>query len=209
MKTISFALCLLFVACVTSELSEMPDILPKLIKQESFPPLPTALSRYRNDFDLKLLIGKDGSVLRAELLTTSGDLRWDSLALGRVYLWKFTPAIYKNAPVQIWTSIRASVRPQQPLYMGLAEIACGSSALADSLYTALQNGADFEMLATEFSVVRSHEHDGYLGQVDIHSYPSEVQEVLANLSVDEVAHPVKLDESYVIFKRVPWNIIIE
>jgi TonB family protein len=200
-KAILFAFCIVIFGCSTSQQFEMPDTLPQVVKKGIFPPLPNRMGEYGNDFDFKLLVGKDGSVLHAELLTPSGDQKWDSLALVSVLQWKFTPAMYKGSPIQIWTTIRADVRQQQPKYENLAEIVCGTSFLADSLFDAIQNGSDFGKLAAQFSAAESRKQNGNIGEVDIHSYPPDIQNVLANLYVNEVTHPIRIDHTFVIFKR--------
>jgi TonB family protein len=179
----------------------MPDKLPHLVEQEPFPPLPPALSQGRLQIDLRLQVAEDGTVSKGDILNASGDAAWDSLALTKIKKWRFSPAVYNGKPMAMWINIAARIKFEEPLFMRLSEIVCPSIAIADSVHALLTSGADFGLLATNFSISQSKDQRGDLGQIDICRYRDEVRKVLTDLKVDQVSDPVAVGDRYVIFKR--------
>lgn len=203
------SVCVLSYGCASTKPEEMPDKLPRLVEQEPFPPMSEGLSKTRHDFDLRLQIGEDGTVLRAELMSPSGDAEWDSLALKRIEKWKFSPAMQAGKPLRIWISIRACVRCAEPLKMGLREIVCANSLLADSVYALLLAGEDFGKLVSKFSISKSKVYKGDLGEVDIHRYSEEVQKTLLHLGENEFTKPLAMGEQFAIFQRIVWDVRLQ
>lgn len=205
MKPILILLVALLAGCAGSQPDET-YVPPTLIDQEPFPALPQQLAAYPQDFHIKLQIGTEGQVLRAELDRWSGDATWDSLAVGRVMKWRFTPAMYNGIPVKIWIDLRACVKCEEPILMGLGEIVCPTHTLADSLYMLLRNGEDFDRLASLYSIAPSRSNQGRLGEVDIHRFPDEVHHVLKDLKTNEFTSPLAVGSYFCIYKRVPWEV---
>lgn len=188
--------------CASIQPQELPDNLPHLIEQEPFPPMSYAVTKTRHEFDLRLQIEDNGNVLNAEILNPTGDAEWDSMAIHRIEKWRFSPAIRAGKPIRIWVTIRAYVKSEDPLTMGLAEFVCMDPRLADSVYALLLTGEDFGRLVSHFSISKSKANNGDLGQVDIHRYTQGVQKTLLQLKENDITEPLAMGQQYVIFKRV-------
>jgi len=211
MKPFFFFFLALFAwsGCASFQPQEAPDKLPHLIEQEPFPPMSYAISATHHEFDLRLQIEDNGNVLKAELLNPTGDSEWDSMAVQRIEKWRFSPAIHAGNPIRMWVAIRAYIRTEEPLTMGLAEFVSTDQRLADSVYALLQTGEDFGRLVSLFSISKSKENNGDLGQLDIHRYERRVQKKLTNLKENEFTEPLAMGQQYVIFKRVALKIPLQ
>ncbi len=199
---IFFIACIIACGCASTQPTEMPEKMPRLIEQEPFPPMSEALLTNHSEVDLRILVAEDGSVLKAELLNPSGDAAWDALANARMKQWKFTPAMQNGKPLSMWINFRGHIRCETPVYIGLAEIVCGNVSVADSVYTFLRAGEDFRALVSRYSISSSKGNYGELGQVDISRYGMDVKPILAQLKENDFTQPVALGEHFVIFKRL-------
>jgi len=197
-----FLACFLLWGCGSTGSVDMPEILPRLIEQEPFPPMSEALFLSHSELDLRILIAADGSVLRAQLMNPSNDAVWDSLAGERMKQWKFSPAIHNGKPIAMWINFHAHVKFEIPVYIGLAEIECETAEVADSVFALLQAGGNFDSLVSSFSISKSKENHGQLGQVDISRYGESVKRVLTALKGDGYTEPIPFGEHFVIFKRL-------
>ncbi len=204
-----FLFCAIGYGCASTQSMDMPEKMPRLIEQEPFPPMSETLFASHSELDLRILIADDGSVMKADLLNPSGDGVWDSLAVDRMKQWKFSPAIQNGKPISMWINFHARVKFELPVYIGLAEIECKSSSVADSVYALLRAGEDFDLLVSNFSISKSKENHGDLGQVDITRYGESVKHVLTELKENEYTEPVSMGEHFVIFKRLPGNVRFE
>jgi TonB family protein len=201
--SVLFVSFLSFIAlgCSASEMIELPYTLPQLLSHESFPPIPGSLSSRGFELTAQLYILETGVVGDARLLRSSGDEHWDSLAVQKILLWKFTPAKMRDTPVKLWIRQRISLRLEEPLMLYLSEIAVRDSTTADSLYAALSAGADFSDLAWRYSCSDSRVSRGIIGEVEIHRYPEPVRRALERLKAGEHTAPLTLGEKRIIFKR--------
>jgi hypothetical protein len=204
-----FLTLLLWCGCASFQPQELPDKLPHLIEQEPFPPMSYAVSKTHHEFDLKLQIEDNGNVLKAVILNPTGEAEWDSIATLRIGKWKFSPAIHAGNPIRMWVTIRAYVKSEEPLTMGLAEFTCMDLRLADSVHSLLLSGEDFGRLVSLFSISKSKANDGDLGQVDIHRYAHGVQKALRQLKENEITEPLAMGQHYVIFKRLALKIPLQ
>jgi hypothetical protein len=196
---------LLFAGCAGSQQIDT-YVAPRLIEQEPFPALPPNLAAYSQDFHIKLQIGSDGSVLRVTLEHWSGDADWDSLAVSKIRLWRFTPPMYNGKPIKLWIDLQACVRCAEPVLRGLAEIVCPTRELADSVYALLRQGGEFEQIASLYSIAPSRANRGRLGEVDIHRFPDELHDALSDLQLNEYTSPLAVGSYFCIYKRVPWDV---
>jgi protein TonB len=77
------------------------DEAPKAISQK-----PPIYNREYGSFEgtvfLRMLIGRDGSVIYAYVLKTSGNVLVDNEGLRTAMRWRFIPAKRKGEPVQCW-----------------------------------------------------------------------------------------------------------
>ena len=204
-----FLACAIAYGCVSTQSVDMPEKMPRLIEQEPFPPMSAALLAAHSELDVRLLIAEDGSVLKAQLLSPSGDAVWDTLANARMEQWKFSPAIQNGKPISMWINFHARVKCETPVYIELAEIECESVSIADSVYALLRAGEDFNLLVSSFSISKSKGNHGDLGRVDISRYGENVKQVLAKLKESEFTEPLAMGEHFVIFKRMTGEVRFE
>jgi hypothetical protein len=205
MKPLLLLLGLALSGCIASLPTET-YVAPKLIDQEPFPALPPNLVMFRQDFHMKLQIGIDGTVRHVILDHWSGDPEWDSSAVERIRRWRFTPGTYNGTPVKLWVDLHACVRCEEPVMMGVMEIIVPTREIADSIYAMLRTGADFETLATQFSIAPSRAHGGRLGEIDIHRFSDVVHDALMDVKTNEFTPPLAVGNYFCIYKRVPWDV---
>ena len=187
--------------CATFEKPNKDVTPPTLIEKTAFPPPPSTVTSKDFYLKLELLIGKDGSVMQVELENSSGDAKWDSMAVQSILHWKYSPAMLKNKPIQLRISQNAHIIYFAPVMMSLSEIVCSTAADADSVYVALQAGKGFDSLARKFSIFDSKIRGGYLGEVDIHRFPEDIQAELQKLKPGEYTNPLPLGSFYAIYKK--------
>jgi protein TonB len=76
------------------------------------PPYPAAARRLGEQgvVVVRVLVGIDGAVARAEVATSSGSPRLDNAALASLRRWRFAPANSGSGPVESWMSLRIVFR---------------------------------------------------------------------------------------------------
>ena len=206
MKNLFFFFSLLFFSgCALFQPEEPTTIQPKLLKQASLPAINQSIYNDKFEFYCEMLINKDGDVESARLLTHSGDPVWDSLAVISLLQWKFEPPLVNNIPSKLLIRRRIQVKFEQPQIMALAEILLKSHEQADSVYNALLDGADFNLLVHKYSVSPTKIADGLLGDVEIRHYSKEIYDALCNLDEGEFTKPIKYGECCIILKRLEHN----
>jgi len=107
---------------------------PVLIQKTPFPPLPSVLASRSFDLKTDIIVSKTGAVVRAELINSSGDREWDSLAVQSIMTWKYSPATLNGKPIQMRISQAAHVVYTPPLTMILSQIVCNTAEEADSVF---------------------------------------------------------------------------
>ncbi|MCL4538187.1 MAG: energy transducer TonB [Bacteroidetes bacterium] len=174
---------------------------PVLIQKTPFPPLPSNISSRTFDLRTDLIVSRTGSVVRAELMNSSGDPEWDSMAVNSIMTWKYSPATLNGNPIQMRISQVAHIVHTPPLTMILSQIICRTPAEADSAYNALQNGMSFDSLISEIPPSGSVINSGYLGEIDIRQFSEDIQQELQKLRVNMYTQPLHLGMYYAIFMR--------
>ena len=180
---------------------------PVLIEKTDFPQLPSTVTT--RDFYLKLhlMIGEDGSVRQVSLENSSGDRSWDSAAVSCVMKWRYSPAMSNDKPIRMKIDQTAHVLYEPPIMMDLSEILCATQADADSVYAGLKSGVRFEVLASKYSIAKSKEDNGHLGNIDINRFPEEVSAVLKDLKPGEFTSPLKLGWYSAVFLRAATDVV--
>ncbi len=202
MRWHAMILLIALVGCSSTEQTDFATVKPKLISMAPFPPYPAIPPSSTMRMALLMYIQEDGSVSKVRLLTTSGDARWDSLAMESTKRWRFSPATRDNTPLGLWVRQEVNIQFRDPIPMYLGRLASGSQNQADSLYVLLRNGSDFLALASLFPG-RSAAGDGeMLGTVDIAPLPARVREVLKQLKEGEFTRPMQVGDEYIIYKRL-------
>jgi hypothetical protein len=197
----TFVCLFILISCSSQNTVTKFDKEPELIKKT---PLTSYSGIFKDKiFDLKtrLLISEEGTVVKVDLQSTSGDKEWDEMATKQIKEWKYTPAILDGKPISIWfvQSIKVNVLESYQMY--LSEIRCKSLNESDSIYSKIKSGADFGLLARQYSVSESSKNSGYLGLVDVRSLPESVQSVLLGMKVNEVSKPIKVGDLFYIYKK--------
>jgi hypothetical protein len=105
-------------------------------------------------------------------------------------------------PIASWIQQKVRVYFEPPAPMVISELACEDHGLIDSLYALLATGVPFDSLARRYSVFASREKGGFLGEVDLRSFPTHVRRQLANLRVGGITKPLALGQNVVIYKRL-------
>jgi hypothetical protein len=170
---------------------------PQLLVQYPLPTVTGPILKPDFKIEMNLYIQEDGSVGKVVFIKGSGDNVWDSLAMESVLKWKYSPAHVDHHNVKIWLNQVALVEIQNPKYLMLAEIVCPTLDEADSVYTSLENGKDYN----GFTAMPDDDKNIDLGKVDIHLFPHNISSELVYLEKDEYTKPLKFGDSYVIFKR--------
>ncbi|MDY0082249.1 MAG: peptidylprolyl isomerase [Ignavibacteriaceae bacterium] len=206
MKRIIF-ICLFLVisGCKVFQPEESNYVPPALIKQASLPPLQILNFLDSYEFDCLMRVNCCGDVVDAKILTTSGNVEWDSLARLSLLDWKYSPAIYEGRPVELTIKRKVRVIVEEPQFYSLAEIEVQNYSKADSVYKALLAGADFTRLCINCSCSKSKERNGILGKVNINHFSEDIKAQIAVLTEGEFTKPIACGEHYIIYKRLEQN----
>ena len=198
---ILFCVTILAACSSTQQISE--DLqLPELIHQTPLPDFPKRIIAPNLRIDLEILVAEDGTVHYVNLDNDYGEPAWDSGVVAAIRQWKYTPARYKGTPIRLWLHQSAIIQFSSPHLLSLAEIVCTTKEEADSVYALLKEGCKFCDAAKRYSVSNSRSNDGVLGEVNIHSYPKYIQNILEKLDEGTFTEPLKYESKYIIFFRM-------
>jgi TonB family protein len=190
---------ILLVGCAGELQTVTPTDTAEVVSMTSLPPLTTP--SYRSQLKLTALFRTraDGTVMEVRLLTSSGDLPWDAAARDSMRLWRFAPARQDWSTPDRWIRCAVTVRVEPRIVMALGELTTTSEREADSLYSLLLAGVDFDTLAKRIRGGLSGPGGG--ADVDIAKFPLHVRNELRRLDVNGVTRPLRLGDTYVIYKR--------
>lgn len=197
---ILFIFLLLIEGCSASKETENYTP-PALLLQTPLPPLPPLHPLLKN-ISVALHIDSLGTVTAVRFLKGSLNPSWDSSAAQQIKTWRFAPALYEGKPIAMWYRYNFSLLFTEAKPMILAEILCETKEMADSLYLLLKDVNNFFELAKRFSIAETRIHGGFIGEVNIYSYPKSVWSVLEKLQPGEITPPVPQGRYYAIFKRL-------
>ncbi len=202
MKRLVFFLSLIFLTgCSFFQQTTENNFAPQLLMQYPLPVITSSVYKLNFKIEMDLYIKEDGTVGKVKFVKSSGDKEWDSLAAESILKWKYSPARVDNHSINIWFHQSAVVEYQDPKYLFLSEIICPSLEEADTIYTALENGRNFDELAALQTLLYDHDRAGDLGKIDICLYPKNIRTELSYLEKDQYTKPLKYGDNYVIFKR--------
>ena len=174
---------------------------PELLSYVPLPSFQSLPSSHMLKLKVVLCVKEDGSVEHARLVSSSGDLAWDSLAEESVNRWRYASPMRNGVPTAVWVHQQIVVQFDDPILMSLSHLSAFSQSQADSLYSLLMNGVEFETLVEQFAMA-SRERGGFLGSVDIRTYAPRIREALKDLREGQFTHPLRLGDKYEIYKRV-------
>lgn len=197
-----FAL-LLLTGCATSNRGIAPEPRTELILLTPLPPLTSRAMAFGVKLNVMFHVLPDGTTKEASLLNSSGDPDWDSLAVDSLRLWRFTPLVKEKKPSDRWVRYGVVVQVQEPIVMRLAEMVIPTRLKADSLFTVLKEGSDFESLGAKALTGGTEGIWKPPELVNLARYPGHVREILSALRSDQITEPIRIGLNYVIFKRFP------
>jgi TonB family protein len=195
-------LFVLFAGCIASKHVDLSTEPPELVSLAPLPARPSYALERGLKLEVLMHIMSDGTVEYAELHGSSGDVGWDSLAVQAIKKWRFIAAKRNGVPIDLWIRQQITVQFEEPLRMVLAELACTSQRQADSIYSLIQAGADFDTLARQLSESSSGGRGGVIGTVDITMYPPHVRDELKRLDGGATTRPLRVGGNYMIYKRL-------
>jgi len=203
MKIIFAFLLLALAGCTTFQPLQIPAEHPELVSMAPLPPLRPIHAFGGLRLTMMMHIVQDGTVDEAEMVGSSGDAEWDSLAVKSVKEWRFVPPLRDGAPVDTWIRQVLIVQIQDPVIIPLEELALASRRKADSLYALLEQGADFDSLVRTASAASAVTSDKILGEVNLAVFAPHVREELKKLRENDISPPLRVGGTYYIYKRIP------
>ena len=162
----------------------------ELISMTPLPPI--SWSSYATEMRLVVLmrILEDGTVGDMKMQGSSGDRDWDSLALRNMRQWRYARPRSDSLPYDFWIRQPLIIRVQEPIVMTVGELVSSSLREADSLFLLLEKATDLDPIFRQAA-----------GTVDIATYPPNVRDQLKRLSRGENTTPLRVGDTYVIYKR--------
>jgi len=192
----------LLLGCAVSREAGGPEQYPELIQSAPLPPLGAFPPSGGIRMDVVLHIRADGTVDSARVMGSSGDPDWDSVAVLSMKKWLFTPPRQGDRAVDVWMRQMLVVQVCEPAVMTIGELASPTERGADSLHSVIKSGTDFDTLmeaalGDPSSGLQAREPR----EVDLAIYPQHVRVVLEKLDEGQVTRPIRVGESFVLYKR--------
>jgi TonB family protein len=194
-------LTILLAGCSAIPQTETPIKPPELVKSARLPPILSVVPGEGMRFNVKILVLKDGTVGDVKLLESSGDAEWDSLALHSIMKWQFVPARADGRPMDVWVRQPLVVQLRDPIIRVLDGLVSATEHEADSLYSLVEHGMDFDSLLRQ-AVQVSGERGRALGAVDISVYAPPLRDELLRLREGEVSRPLRFGDGFILYKRL-------
>jgi len=153
----------------------------------------------RLELSVLFLLSEDGSVEDLKLISSSGDVQWDSAAVDSLKNWRFPP---HSDPEKKWVrrTVRVEILPSETLNIG--ELVFRNKNDADLIYSRLRAGASFERTVRETQQGNTIAIEGrFRAEVETAEYPIEISKLLIQLDEGRYSRPVQINNKFVIFKR--------
>jgi TonB family protein len=195
------ALIFLLVGCGTSQQTESPSDQPELIIMTSLPPVAPGFPTNGLKINVLFHATSDGSVTEVRMLGSSGDPVWDRSAIDSMKQWRFAPYQVSGPPSSRWIRNTIILQVQEPTILTLGELTVATQQEADSLYTLIRGGMDFDAISKQIAAGTSTALGKFLGMVDIARYPKHVRDELRKLALNEITPPLRIGSKYKIYKR--------
>ncbi|MCI0707177.1 MAG: energy transducer TonB [Ignavibacteriae bacterium] len=198
MKYITVILLMLFLlltGCSMQSQMGVPPEQPELISMVSLPTLTSTTYAEGLKFDVLMHVLRDGSVEYVRMIGSSGDPEWDAQALESIKQWRFAAPRRDGEPIDVWFRQLIIVQVQEPVFMNIGQLVSSSLQEADSLYALIQEGNDLDELFKKTST-----------PVNILQFPKRVREEIRKLYEGKTSRPIRVGETYVIYKRFPADV---
>lgn len=201
--TFLLVILLMLTGCTVTRQVVDVDSRLELVSMSSLPPHPSITFAGKMKLNVVFRVLNDGTIAEVRVLGSSGYPDWDLAAIDSMKRWRF--AVTTNGGSLSEHSIRYTiiVHAEESIVMTLSQLVAGNQREADSLYSLLKSGILFDTLAKQFRAGSSNELGRFLGAIDIARYPQHVREELRRLPANDFTHPLRLGETYLIFKRFP------
>lgn len=196
------AIAVVLSGCTYVSETQNPDTLPQLVYRTALPTVPPSWSNAPPKMEVLLQVSRTGEVTQGSFIDHTGNDAWEARALEEMKHWRFSPARLGQDSVQVWVRLPIAVRFTDPMIMYLEQLVCADRACADSARLLLEEGHEFESLARELPAAGCTAYEKNIGEMDIRTYPKEVQKELLNLKEDGFTVPIQIGGSFVIFKRL-------
>ncbi|TVQ66334.1 MAG: TonB family protein [Balneolaceae bacterium] len=151
------------------------------------------------EFSVLFLLSEDGSVEDLQLISSSGDARWDSAAVDSLKNWRFPPPSDPEEKL-VRRTVRVEIVPSEILNLG--ELVFQDKNDADLMYSRLRAGASFERMVRETRKGNTIAIEGrFRAEVETAEYPIEISKLLIQLEEGRFSRPVQVNDKFIIFKR--------
>ena len=153
----------------------------------------------RLELSVLFLLSEDGIVEDLKLISSSGDVQWDSAAVDSLKNWRFPP---HSDPEKRWVrrTVRVEIIPSETLNIG--ELVFRNKNDADLIYSRLRAGASFERTVRETQQGNTVAIEGRIrAEVETTEYPIEISKILIGLEEGRFSRPVQVNNKFIIFKR--------
>lgn len=183
---------LLLTGCAVTHEAESPTPQPEVINITPLPPLNPEWSVGGMKLNLLIHVRQDGTVDQARMLGSSGDKVWDSLAVQAIKQWRYDVPRRNGTPTDVWMRQLVVIQIQEPVMMTVGKLIRTSRHEADSLYALVEKGNGADSLFKET-----------VETCDILKLAPSIRSELLKLRVNDVTRPIRVGETYVIYKRFP------
>ncbi len=171
-----------------------------LIERTELPVYPGEADSGDINLEVLFYINADGTVDNVRILNTSGDERWDSLAVDRMRQWRFEAPAEDSNGIIMKRNVKVELLPSEIINLGV--LVARSENDAELLYNRLRAGISFNRLMRQNSEGSSLIREGYyLEEVDTADFPVVISKILLDLDTGEYSRPVEWEGEFVIFRR--------
>jgi TonB family protein len=199
-RTMLFLL-ILIAGCSPIQQTQTPIRPPELVRSAPLPSFVPVQPGGEMRITVMILVRTDGSVGDVNLVRSSSDPGWDSLALGSIKHWQFNPGMRDGKPTEVWLRQPLRVQFRESMVMNLEGLISLTESAADSLYSLLTRGANFDTLFF-YALQDGGNRRTSVGPVDVSMYAKTLREELQRLTVGAVTRPLRVGTTFIIFKRL-------
>ncbi len=192
----------IFAGCAFFSETQNPDILPQVIYRTPLPMVPSDWSDSQPKMEVIIHVSRTGEVITAKFADPSGYDTWETKALEEMKQWRFSPARLGQESVSVWVRLPMTIRFMDQKVMFLAELVCIDRSCADSAYQLLESGYPFEAVVERLPGAANGTYEKTIGETDIRVYSRELQKELGQLKESTYTKPIRIGDSFVIFKRL-------
>jgi len=173
--------------------------LPQVQERAELPVFPGDVPTDMVELQAIFHIERDGSVKDVQLLETSGDSDWDTVAADSMKKWKFTPP-EDNKEAYIRKNIKITFVRSKTI--NLAMLVAHDEDEARLLHARLKTGFSFERLVRQVEDGSAPGKRGkILNEVNTSDFPANIEKILITLDPGDYSAPVLYNRDFVIFKR--------